>query len=107
MPMLPRQACGNKAGLPGPIGEGMLIPMNSSRLSRNILVLASFAAALHAQTDWNKPFPPHKVMGSLYFVGTEALANFLIATPEGNILINSDFETTVPQIISTVQKQDF
>jgi metallo-beta-lactamase class B len=40
-------------------------------------------------------------------VGTESLASFLIATPEGNILINSDYERTVPVIRDSVEKLGF
>src|ERR1700720_3864602 len=60
-----------------------------------------------AQIQWNKPFPPHKVIGNVYFVGTEQLGSFLITTPEGHILINSDFETTVPIIRASVEKLGF
>ena len=35
------------------------------------------------------------------------MGSFLIATPEGNILINSDFESTVPQIRASVEKLGF
>lgn len=64
-------------------------------------------SAQRGQTDWNKPFPPHKVIGNVYFVGSEQLASFLIATPEGHILINSGFETTVPVIRAAVEKLGF
>lgn len=79
--------------------------MISSRFAP--LLLALIPAALHAQTDWNKPFPPHKVIGNIYYVGTEALATFLITTPQGDILINSDFETSVPQLKQNVEKLGF
>ncbi len=73
-----------------------------------LLLLAGFASAQTKQaTDWNKPFPPHKVIGNLYYVGSEQLASFLITTPEGHILINSDFETTVPVIRAAVEKLGF
>jgi metallo-beta-lactamase class B len=58
-------------------------------------------------TDWNKPFPPHKIIGNLYFVGTDNLGTFLITTPQGHILINSDFESTVPQIRTSVEMLGF
>jgi len=58
-------------------------------------------------TNWNTPFPPHKVIANIYYVGTEQLASFLITTPEGNVLINSDFETTVPLIRASVEKLGF
>jgi metallo-beta-lactamase class B len=58
-------------------------------------------------TDFNKPFPAHRIIDNVYFVGTEALGSFLIATPSGHILINSDFETTVPQIRRSVTALGF
>src|SRR5262249_47402429 len=39
--------------------------------------------------------------------GSEQLASFLITTPEGHILINSDFEQTVPVIRAAVEKLGF
>jgi metallo-beta-lactamase class B len=60
-----------------------------------------------ASIDWNKPFPAHKIIGNVYFVGSEQLGSFLIATPEGHILINSDYEETVPVIRAAVEKLGF
>src|SRR5689334_1646604 len=60
-----------------------------------------------AGIDWNKPFPAHKIIGNMYFVGSEQLGSFLITTPEGHILINSDYEETVPVIRSAVEKLGF
>jgi metallo-beta-lactamase class B len=52
-------------------------------------------------------FPPHKIIGNLYYVGTEALGSFLISTPEGLILINSDYEGVVPVIRKSVEQLGF
>jgi metallo-beta-lactamase class B len=60
-----------------------------------------------ARVDWNAPFPPHKVIGNVYFVGTAALGSYLITTPAGNILVNSDFETTVPFLKQNIEKLGF
>jgi metallo-beta-lactamase class B len=60
-----------------------------------------------APVDWNKPFPAHKVIANIYFVGTDQLGSFLITTPEGHILINTDFETTVPVIRASVEQLGF
>jgi len=38
--------------------------------------------------DWTEPFPPFRIAGNLYYVGSKGLASYLIATPEGHILIN-------------------
>jgi metallo-beta-lactamase class B len=82
--------------------------------SRVLIVALGFMmspAWMAAQQDphvtFNKPFPPFKVMDNIYFVGTEDLGSFLITTPAGHILINSDFETTVPQIRAGVEKLGF
>jgi metallo-beta-lactamase class B len=58
-----------------------------------------------AQLD--KQFPPYKVIGNIYYVGTESLASFLISTPEGLILINSDYERNVPTVRDSVEKLGF
>src|SRR5260370_18128418 len=57
--------------------------------------------------DRNQPFPPHRVIGNVYFVGTADLGSYLITTTEGHILVNTDYETTVPQIRSGVGKLGF
>lgn len=66
-----------------------------------------FRRNIGTREQQNKQFPPHKIIGNLYYVGTEALASFLVATPEGLILINSDYEQTVPVIRSSVEMLGF
>jgi metallo-beta-lactamase class B len=57
--------------------------------------------------DMTTPFPPHKVIGNIYYVGTRSLAVFLIVTPQGNILINSTYERNVPAIQKSVEALGF
>jgi metallo-beta-lactamase class B len=57
--------------------------------------------------EWTEPFPPHKIMGNLYYVGSKDLAAFLVVTPQGNILINSNLESSVPQIKASIEKLGF
>ena len=52
-------------------------------------------------------FPPHKIIGNIYYVGTHSLSAFLVATPEGNILINSTYERSVPVIRKSVTDLGF
>src|SRR5881392_3754987 len=42
--------------------------------------------------DWKAPFTPHHVVGNVYYVGSSGLAAYLITTPAGHILINSNLE---------------
>src|SRR5207253_958011 len=69
----------------------------------------AFAATVLAQgnPDWHREFPPFKIAGNLYYVGTADLAIYLIQTPQGNILINSNFEQDVPMLRASIEKLGF
>jgi metallo-beta-lactamase class B len=70
------------------------------------LLLSSGASAQNSP-DWTEPFPPFHIAGNLYYVGSKGLASYLVATPQGNILINSDLESNVPMIQASVEKLGF
>jgi len=52
-------------------------------------------------------FPPHRIIGDIYFVGSKSLSSFLIVTPQGNIQINTSFEANVPVIARSVTQLGF
>jgi metallo-beta-lactamase class B len=64
-------------------------------------------AALAQASTWNEPFPAHKVMDNFYYVGTKELASYLVTTPQGHILINSNYEASVPVIQASVKELGF
>jgi len=74
-----------------------------------IVMVSGAAGALYAQAnaDWTEPFPPFKIAGNLYYVGSKGLASYLIATPQGHILINSDLEKNVPLIRASMEELGF
>jgi len=57
--------------------------------------------------DWREPFPPHRMIGNIYYVGSRGLASYLITTPAGHILINSNLKTSVPLIRESIEKLGF
>jgi metallo-beta-lactamase class B len=57
--------------------------------------------------DQSTAFPPHKIIGNIYYVGTITLTSFLIVTPQGHILINSTYERNVPVIQKSVEQLGF
>lgn len=79
------------------------------RLVFSLLILAMATGVLFAQADpdWTKPFPPFRIAGNLYYVGSKGLASYLITTPQGNILINSDLEANVPMLKASIEKLGF
>ncbi len=57
--------------------------------------------------DQTSQFPPHKVIGNIYYVGTRTLSSYLITTAQGHILINSTYERNVPVIQKSVADLGF
>src|SRR6202162_191344 len=72
-----------------------------------LLLAATGSLVAPANPDWHEPFPPFHIAGNLYYVGSKGLANYLITTPQGNILINSDLEASVPLIRASVERLGF
>ena len=76
-------------------------------LLRTLLLLLSLSVFAHGQSIWTEPFPPHQIAGNIYYVGSRDLASYLVATPEGHILINSSLEESPPLIRTSVEKLGF
>lgn len=74
-----------------------------------MLVVMAFAGSAAGQDppEWLQPFPPFRISDNLYYVGSKGLANYLITTPQGHILINSDLEANVPLIQASVENLGF
>jgi metallo-beta-lactamase class B len=56
------------------------------------------ARNMGTEEDQTTAFPPHQVIGNIYYVGTRTLSSYLITTPAGHILINSTYERNVRTI---------
>ncbi len=65
--------------------------------------------ALCAQTpaSWTTPMAPFRIAGNLYYVGSQDLASYLIVTPQGNILINSNLASSPAQIKHSIEQLGF
>ncbi|MDQ6665136.1 MAG: subclass B3 metallo-beta-lactamase [Acidobacteriota bacterium] len=76
---------------------------------RILFSLFTFMAALLAQgnPDWHREFPAFKIAGNLYYTGTGDLAVYLLHTPQGNILINSNFVQDLPLLRKSVEQLGF
>src|SRR5688572_1337062 len=79
------------------------------RFAAVFFALIGFAAPVAAQNDptWLEPFPPFRIADNLYYVGSKGLANYLVTTPQGHILINSDLEANVPLIRASIEQLGF
>ena len=82
---------------------------------RNFLIMwlalgaSAFAQqdAVPQNADWTRPFPPFRIIGNIYWVGSYDLSTYLITTPQGNILINTGVGDTAQQIKASVETLGF
>lgn len=92
---------GNNLGIRGDMRRPMLCQ------SFILAICVCSSAFSQANPEWTETFPPFRIAGNLYYVGSKGLANYLITTSLGDILINSDLEANVPMIQSSIEKLGF
>lgn len=80
------------------------------RLASDSEIDAAQNAPLNAwavEGRWNEPLAPFNVIDNIYYVGSETVSSFLIATPDGHILIDGILPQTVPQIVANIKALGF
>src|SRR5215467_3359474 len=65
------------------------------------------ARNMGTEEDRVTAFPPHRIVGNIYYVGSNTLSSFLITTPQWHILIDSTYERSVPAIEKSVAALGF
>lgn len=50
-----------------------------------------------------EPWPAHRIIDNVYYVGTRNLGSFVIETSDGLILINSNYHETLPLLRRSVE----
>ncbi|MGD0444084.1 MAG: subclass B3 metallo-beta-lactamase [Edaphobacter sp.] len=78
-------------------------------LRRSLLLTLVFLCPAFAQDrpEWTTPHAPFRIIGNVYYVGSQDLASYLITTPNGHILINSSLVSSVPLIRKNVETLGF
>lgn len=72
-----------------------------NRLFAAVLLCACLMCAQQTNSErraWNKPFPPFRIAGDIYYVGASGVSSFLITTPQGHILLDGGLPETAPLI---------
>ena len=82
-----------------------------------LVALLSLAGTVQAQTvkdlletlkvKWNTPTEPFKMIGNVYYVGTDGLASYLITSPQGHILVDTVMPEATSQIKASIEKLGF
>src|SRR4030095_1207522 len=92
--------------------EGLMAAFRTRCAMSLLASLAATSALVQAQTQQDRTqdkvaFPAHTIMGNLHYVGTGTLNSYLITTPQGHVLINTNYEDTVPLLRASVEKLGF
>ncbi len=54
-----------------------------------------------------QPVEPFRIAGNFYYVGANDVAAFLIAGPEGHVVLDGGYPTTAPMIMASIAKLGF
>ena len=79
----------------------------------NCLAFLLLASAAGAQSygpvhpEWTTPIAPFRIADNLYYVGSKDLASYLVVTPAGDILINSNLKSSPPLILNSIRQLGF
>jgi metallo-beta-lactamase class B len=57
--------------------------------------------------EWSQPFEPRKIIGNVYYVGSNLISSFLIVTPAGHVLIDTGYREMLPQVEANIEKLGF
>jgi len=57
--------------------------------------------------DWSLSFEPRKIIGNVYYVGSNQISSFLIVTPAGHILLDTGHIKMLPQVEANIEKLGF
>jgi metallo-beta-lactamase class B len=57
--------------------------------------------------EWSLPFEPRKIIGNVYYVGTNLISSFLIVTSAGHFLLDTGQIEMLPQVTANIEKLGF
>jgi metallo-beta-lactamase class B len=91
--------------------------MPVKKIAVALVALMSLTAAVEAQTPkdllaamlvkWNKPTEPFRMIGNVYYVGTDGLASYLITSLQGHVLVDTVMPDATSQIKANIEKLGF
>jgi metallo-beta-lactamase class B len=79
------------------------------KLMMLLCILFCLPACMQAadKPEWTAPIAPFQIADNLYYVGSKDLASYLVVTPNGDILINSNLVSSPALIKKSVEQLGF
>jgi metallo-beta-lactamase class B len=82
--------------------------MNTLLLSALLLAVAPAETSSDCwQAEWCQPAQPFRIIGNVYYVGTQGLSAFLVTDPKGHVLIEGGLPRSAARIAANVQALGF
>jgi metallo-beta-lactamase class B len=87
--------------------------MSSGHIARWLAALMALAvlrappALAYDNPAWTQPQKPFRIVGDIYYVGSKGLAAYLIASPQGDILIDGTVAENAPMIEANIEALGF
>lgn len=83
------------------------VTFSSSRAVAQNAATQRPAASLTDNDEWTREFPPFRMIGNVYWVGSYDLSTYLITSPQGHILVNTGVGDTAQKIKKGVESLGF
>ncbi len=93
--------------LTGPSAHAQELPKNLPTKEQLATDNKLFIELASKHLKWDEPAEPIRIVGPLYFVGTQGLSAWLFATSEGLILLNTGTPKSGPLIADSIRKLGF
>ncbi|WP_269716158.1 subclass B3 metallo-beta-lactamase [Caulobacter sp. NIBR2454] len=71
------------------------------------MAVGSTASAQGWPADWTKATTPYRIVGNVYYVGSEGIASYLISSSQGHIVIDGGMPEGAPLIEASIRKLGF
>jgi len=72
-----------------------------------LAMIPSAGLAQDQRAEWNRPVPPFRIAGNVYYVGTAGIASYLITDPAGHVLIDGAMEESADRIAGNIRALGF
>ena len=81
--------------------------MRPATIALMVWLSAGSGPAAAQNADWTEPFPPFRIAGNFYYVGTNSVSAFLITGADGHIVLDGGYPSTAPMIIASMTTLGF
>lgn len=73
-----------------------------------VVLTTALSGTAHAwPAEWVKPAAPYRIVGNVWYVGTEGISSYLISGKQGHILIDGGMPQGAPLVAANIRKLGF